>query len=66
MKLITLPVLVTVYFFLVLLVLWWSVRNLRRSLKRSAKIIRQQRKQDLRWHRESLLAYIRAELVKQR
>jgi hypothetical protein len=36
------------------------------SLKRSVKIIREQRNQDLRWHRESLLAYIRAELVKQR
>ena len=66
MKLITLAVLITVYFVLVLLGLWWSVRNLRRSLKRSVKIIREQRNQDLRWHRESLLAYIRAELVKQR
>ena len=63
MKLITL---ITVYFLLVLLALWWAVRNTRRSLKRSVKIIRQQRNQDLRWHRESLLAYIRAELAKQR
>ena len=66
MKLITLAVLVTLYFLLILLALWWSVRNLRRSLKRSVKIIRQQRNQDLRWHRESLLAYIRAELARQR
>ena len=63
MKLITL---ITVYFVLVLLALWWSVRNLRHSLKRSVKIIRNQRNHDLRWHRESLLAYIRAELAKQR
>ena len=66
MKLITLAALVTVYFLLVLLALWWSVRNLRYSLKRSVKVIRRQRNQDLRWHRESLLAYIHAELVKQR
>ena len=66
MKLITLAVLTTVYFILVLLALWWSVRNLRHSLKRSVKTIREQRNQDLRWHRESLLAYIRAELAKQR
>ena len=63
MKLITL---ITVYFVLVLLALWWSVHTLRHSLKRSVKIIRNQRNQDLRWHRESLLAYIRAELAKQR
>jgi hypothetical protein len=66
MKLITLAILVTVYFVLVLLALWWSARNLRHSLKHSVKIIRRQRNQDLRWHRESLLAYIRAELVKPR
>jgi hypothetical protein len=66
MKLITLTALVTVYFLLLLLALWWSLRNVRHSLKRSVKVIREQRNQDLRWHRESLLAYIRAELVKQR
>ena len=66
MKLITLAVLTTVYFTLVLFALWWAVCNLRRSLKHSVKIIREQRHQDLRWHRDSLLAYIRAELVKQR
>ena len=55
MKLITLAVLVTAYFLFVLLALWWSVR-----------IIRRQRNEDLRWHRDSLLAYIRAELAKQR
>ena len=66
MKLITLTALVTVYFFLVLLGLWWTVRNIRHSLKRRVKIIREQRNQDLRWHRDSLLAYLRAELVKQR
>ena len=66
MKLITLAILVTVYFLFILLGLWWSVRNLRHSLKRSVKIIRQQRNQDLRWHRESLLAYLRDELAKPR
>jgi len=53
MKLIT--ALVTAYFLFVLLALWWSVR-----------VIRRQRNEDLRWHRESLLAYIRVELAKQR
>ena len=66
MNLITLAALVTVYFLLILLAQWWAVHNIRRSLKRSVKIIRQQHNQDLRWHRDSLLAYIRAELVKQR
>ena len=66
MKSITLAALVTVYFLLILLALWWAVRNIRRFLKRSVKIIREQRNQDLRWHRESLLAYLRAELVRQR
>jgi hypothetical protein len=66
MKRIPLAALVTVYFFLVLLALWWAVRNLRHSLKRSVKIIREQRNQDLRWHRQSLLAYLRAELVRPR
>ena len=66
MKLITLAVLTTAYFILVLLALWWAVRNLRHSLKHSVKIVRRQRNQDLRWHRELLLAYIRAELARQR
>ena len=66
MKSITLAALVTVYLLLILLALWWAVRNIRRFLKRSVKIIREQRNQDLRWHRESLLAYLRAELVRQR
>ena len=55
MKLITLAVLITVYFVLIPFGLWASVR-----------IIRRQRNEDLRWHRDSLLAYIRAELAKQR
>ena len=63
MKLIAL---ITVYFVLILLALWWSVRTLKHLLKRSVKIIRNQRNRDLRWHRESLLAYIRAELAKPR
>jgi hypothetical protein len=66
MKLITLAILITVYFILVLFALWWTIRNLRRSLKHSVKIIRRQRNQDLRWHRDSLLAYLRAEIARQR
>jgi nitrogen fixation-related uncharacterized protein len=50
MNLIHIAILMTVYFLLILLTLWWAVR-----------VIRQQRNADLRWHRESLLAHLRAE-----
>jgi hypothetical protein len=55
MNLITLAALVTVYFFLILLALWWAVRH-----------IREQRNEDLRWHRDSLLAHLRAEQASRR
>ena len=66
MNLITLAALVTVYFLLILLAQWWAVHNIRRSLGQSVEIIREQRDQDLRWHRESLLTHIRAEQASRR
>ena len=44
----TVVLLVTVYFALSLLSLFWAVR-----------VIRRQRNEDLRWHRDSLLAHMR-------
>ena len=55
MNLIDLAILMTVYFFLALLTLWWAVR-----------VIREQRNADLRWHRDSLLAHLRAEQASHR
>lgn len=47
-----LTVLLTIYMFAAPLILWWIV-----------SVNRRQRNQDLRWHRDSLLAHLRTELV---
>jgi hypothetical protein len=50
MSISTVVLLVTVYFVLSLLSLYWAMR-----------VIRRQRNEDLRWHRDSLLAHMRLE-----
>lgn len=54
-------VLINLYFAVALLSLYWAVRRIRRYLKKSVKRIRKQRNQDLRFHRDSLLAHMRLE-----
>ena len=61
MNLSTVVLLVTVYFALWLLSLHWALHTLRRHLRKAVKRIRRQRNQDLRWHRDSLLAHLRLE-----
>ena len=61
MNLETLTVLMTFYFFLLLLALWWATDSIRRHLDRTVNLIRDQRNEDLRWHRDSLLAHMRLE-----
>ena len=57
----TVVFLVSLYFALSLLSLYWAERSLRRHLRKAVKRIRHQRNQDLRWHRDSLLAHLRSE-----
>jgi hypothetical protein len=53
--------LISLYFALSLLSLYWAVHSFRRYLRKAVKRIRHQRNQDLRWHRDSLLAHMRLE-----
>jgi protein-S-isoprenylcysteine O-methyltransferase Ste14 len=57
----TISILITLYFAVALLTLYWAVRSIRRYLRKSVKRIRKQRNQDLRFHRDSLLAHMRLE-----
>ena len=52
-------ILITVYFAVSLLSLYGAVRTVRRYLRKAVKRIRKQRNDDLRWHRDSLLAHMR-------
>jgi hypothetical protein len=52
---------ITIYFALALLSLYWAVRIIRGYLRKTVKRIRHQRNQDLRWHRDTLLAQMRLE-----
>ena len=51
-----LVVLITVNFAIALFSIYLAVRTVRRYLKKSIKRIRRQRNEDLRWHRDTLLA----------
>jgi hypothetical protein len=44
-----------------LLSIYLVLRSTRRYLKKAIKRIRRQRNEDLRWHRDSLLAHMRLE-----
>ena len=58
--------LMTLYLFIILLVLWLAVDRIQLRLRRLEDLIRQQRNEDLRWHRDSLLAYMRSEQATRR
>ncbi len=62
----TLAVLITVNFAIALVSVYLALRSARRYLKNTVKRIRRQRNQDLRWHRDSLLAYLRLEEARRR
>ena len=61
MNLSTLAVLITVNFVIALFSVYLVLRGTRRELKKVVKRMRHQRNQDLRWHRDSLLAHLRLE-----
>ena len=61
MNLIALAGLITVYCIILLLTLWWVTHSLRHYLDQAVILIREQRNEDLRWHRDSLLAHLRLE-----
>lgn len=52
---------ITIYFVAAMVGLSWAVRSIHGYLRKAVKRIRRQRNEDLRWHRDSLLAYMRAE-----
>ena len=56
-----LVVLITVNFAIALFSIYLVLRSTRRYLKKSIKRIRRQRNEDLRWHRDTLLAQMRLE-----
>jgi hypothetical protein len=66
MNLAVLVVLITVNFAVAVLSVYVVLRSTRRYLKKAAKRIRRQRNEDLRWHRDSLLAHMRLENVMRR
>jgi hypothetical protein len=59
-------ILITIYFVLSLLSLWWAVQTVHLHLRKAVNRIRRQRNEDLRWHRESLLAHMRLEQARRR
>jgi hypothetical protein len=59
MNLAVLVVLIMVNFAVVVLSVYVVLRSTRRYLTKAAKRIRRQRNEDLRWHRDSLLAHMR-------
>ena len=61
MNTITIVACMTLYLFISLLALWWAVDRLHAHLDRAVNRIREQRNEDLRWHRDSLLADLRLE-----
>lgn len=58
--------LMTLYCFIILLALWLAVDSIQHRLRRMVGLIREQRNDDLRWHRDSLLAHMRAEQATRR
>lgn len=66
MSLAIVVVLLTVYFVLSLLSLYWAVHTLRGYLRKAVHRIRKQRNEDLRWRRDTLLAQMRLERAMQR
>jgi hypothetical protein len=66
MSLLDLTVFMTFCLFIVLLPLWWATDTIHRHLDRTVNLIRRQCNEDLRWHRDSLLAYMRLERAKER
>ena len=56
-----LVVLITVNFAIALFSVYLTLLSTRRYLKKSIKRIRRQRNEDLRWHRDTLLAQMRLE-----
>lgn len=58
--------LITLYFALSLLSLYWAVCTISYSLRKAITKIRKQHNEDLRWHRDSLLAHMRLEEARRR
>jgi hypothetical protein len=56
----------TFYFVIVLLALWRAVKSIQHHIDQAINLIRQQRNEDLRWHRDSLLSHIRADAAQRR
>ena len=48
----------TVYFLIILFAVWWATTTIRYHLDRTVFLIREQRNEDLRWHRDSLLSAV--------
>jgi hypothetical protein len=61
MNISTVVLLITLYFALSLLSLYWAVCAIRGHLRKAVKRIRRQRNEDLRWHRDSLLSHMQLE-----
>lgn len=61
MNTVLLASLMTLYCYISLLALWLAVDSIQRHLRRTVDLIRKQRNEDLRWHRDSLLAHMRLE-----
>ena len=66
MNLAVLVVLITVNLAIAVLSVYLALRIIRRHLKKTVKRIRRQRNEDLRWHRDTLLAQMRLEEARRR
>jgi hypothetical protein len=66
MNLIDLAAFMTLYLVIILFALWWATDTIHRLMDRTVSLIREQRNEDLRWHRDSLLAHLRAEQAARR
>jgi hypothetical protein len=66
MNLIDLAAFMTLYLVIILFALWWATDTIHRHLDRTVSLIREQRNEDLRWHRDSLLSHMRAEQIARR
>lgn len=62
----TVITLMTIFWVVLLLVLWRAVTRIQFHIDQAVYLIRQQRNEDLRWHRDSLLAHLRADTPQRR
>lgn len=56
----------TGYLIIILFALWLATDTIHRHMDRTVNVIHEQRNEDLRWHRDSLLAHLRAERASNR